>query len=85
VFGQRFLIQEVKMVDPRQNCIHRLLGECGGCVQDLDLDHHPNNLDCPRYQAVGIVFLSLVRFGQTPNRGKEVPMTLVSSSLTKGR
>ena len=32
-----------------------MLGMCPGCVRDYDPEHHPNNLDCPRYREVVIV------------------------------
>lgn len=30
-------------------CVNQFLGKCPSCEIDRDPNHHPNNLDCPRY------------------------------------
>jgi len=35
-----------------ENCLYRMIGVCPNCKPDYG-DHHPNNLDCPRYRKVG--------------------------------
>lgn len=40
-------------------CLHRFLGECLKCVPDYDPNHHPNNLDCPRYYKIGVSYITV--------------------------
>ena len=36
------------------DCLHRLLNCCPNCTKDLDINHHPNNLDCPKYYKINL-------------------------------
>ena len=35
-------------------CLHRLTGDCPDCGEDLDTNHHPNNLDCRNYTPISV-------------------------------
>ena len=61
------------MDDPREVCIHRQIGECSHCKHDLDPNHHPNNRNCPRFQAARIVFPLGTEITQSVSR-KEASM-----------
>ena len=37
-------------------CLHKFLSQCPDCWRDIHEDHHPNNLDCPRYKEIVVVF-----------------------------
>ena len=32
-----------------KTCLNRFLGQCKGCDRDYNIEHHPNNYDCPRH------------------------------------
>ena len=40
-----------------KTCLNRFLGRCKKCSRDYDPDHHPNNLDCPRYYEIAILII----------------------------
>ena len=37
-----------------KTCLHRILGHCPNCQEDVDTSHHPNNLECPMYHPVSL-------------------------------
>ena len=40
-------------------CLHRFLGECPNCIDDLDPNHRPNNKDCQRYVKIAFSTFSI--------------------------
>lgn len=40
-------------------CWHQVFGTCK-CTYDVDKNHHPNNLECPRYKPIGFVLIDLM-------------------------
>ena len=40
-------------------CLHKFLGDCPGCTVDLDVNHHPNNYDCPGFKPVLIIIFEV--------------------------
>ena len=38
-----------------KTCLNRFLGKCKGCSRDYNSNHHPNNLDCPKYKEIGVL------------------------------
>ena len=37
------------------NCLHRLLNHCPNCTEDTDIEHFPNNWNCPRFKPIGML------------------------------
>ena len=35
-----------------EECLNRVLGRCKKCIRDCDINHHPNNYDCPNYKPI---------------------------------
>ena len=42
-------------------CFNRFLGNCTGCKRDYNLNHHPNNIDCPNYKKMKILIIEVVK------------------------
>lgn len=40
-------------------CQNQFFNRCK-CTYDVDPNHHPNNLDCPRYKPMGFVSIDLI-------------------------
>ena len=41
-------------------CKNQFFGKCPKCKFDVDVNHHPNNLDCAGYKPMGFVFIDLL-------------------------
>jgi len=39
-------------------CKNQFLNRCK-CAYDVDKNHHPNNLECPRYEPMGFVLIDI--------------------------
>ncbi len=59
-------------------CQGQLLGYCPNCSYDVNKNHHPNNLDCPRYKAIGFVSIDIME----DNKGGESARRKKSASQT---
>ena len=35
-------------------CRRKFLDFCPECKRDMDINHHPNNYDCPRFKSITI-------------------------------
>ena len=35
-------------------CVNRFIGNCPECKRDYNLNHHPNNYDCPGYKEMNL-------------------------------
>ena len=42
------------MIEEKITCMHRFCKDCTRCKEDYDLNHHPNNKDCPNYTEVKV-------------------------------
>ena len=42
-----------------KTCLNRVLGHCKKCKKDYSPNHYPNNLDCPKYKEVEIIFFEV--------------------------
>ena len=42
-----------------KTCINRVLGRCKGCEIDYNIDHHPNNYDCPYHIPVILIIVDV--------------------------
>jgi len=43
------------MKDMPIGCLYRMIGQCKNCTPDYDRSHHPNNYDCPKFHALGVM------------------------------
>ena len=41
-------------------CLNKFIGRCPDCRPDLDVSHHPNNLDCPRFKKMTICEFTVI-------------------------
>jgi len=41
-------------------CRNQFFNICKNCKYDVDRSHFPCNLDCPRYEPMGFVFIDLI-------------------------
>ena len=44
-----------QLTEENRTCVNRVLGFCPNCERDYNLEHHPNNLDCPRYKEMHVM------------------------------
>jgi len=52
------------MLNYNRTCLYRFIGQCKNCEIDYE-EHHPNNLDCPRYKEVPIFNVKPLRVTST--------------------
>ena len=42
-----------------RTCIYRVTGSCLDCTWDYNVEHHPNNGDCPRHTEVNVYYFTV--------------------------
>jgi len=52
-------------------CRNKFLGLCPKCVYDVDMSHHPNNLECPRYRPMGYLLLVINQIKEVSNAPRD--------------
>ena len=40
-------------------CVNKFLGRCPACVEDYDINHHPNNFDCDSHYPIKAIFFEV--------------------------